>query len=534
MALMFDIQMLKTIFRSLARMDGVVPFQTAKPRLASAWMAPYADQYVASIRKDVSSADMMTQGQAALWAGTARTAMMIPAGLVDFFGPIAEENLGEAAVRMGQDTVNAAFSLTTRLATIMVGPPSELPAFDHTLAQTEWLLSAAPYLYGAKSLMGRGPASPMRASVLKSAVAGVGTVADFGINLKGLMLKASDDEVVAALVKHSGNRSKAAAELRVASSRVSERVTKASEDSPLAKFKKVKGKGGKLLVTDDQIVAALARHNGVRFRAAAELKVQPSAIDHRVWNAAEGSPLAIYKVKKGEPHRGRQWVKVSDADLLAALERHQGNRLQAGKEVGLSISAVSSRIKLVDPNSPFAKYKTLKGKAPSTKGKGWKATDEQLFAALQDHHGNCQLAAKDLRMSSSAIYLRIKQAGLDSPLNGYKTLDGRRGPRVKVGARVASVAPSEPLAVAKQVKHKVEGVQTQGAQQTAPAAPPPDLPLPHLDDAAITRALIANRRDWFKTALQLRCGPGAIAKRIAMASESSPLHEFKNKRRNIF
>lgn len=134
---MFDIRMLQTLLRSLALMDGVVPFETHKPAIVSAVVAPGIDRYVESQRAHVADKEEWRQGNAAIWAGTVRTVMMLPAGLADFLGPMGEETLGESAVRMAQVTVNGVFSLPTRLANIIVGPASEAPPFDQALAQTE-------------------------------------------------------------------------------------------------------------------------------------------------------------------------------------------------------------------------------------------------------------------------------------------------------------------------------------------------------------------------------------------------------------
>lgn len=430
MALMFDIRMLKTLFHGLAAANGVVPFQTPAPRLASGVVAPYADRYVDSVRNEVIDAHVWRQGNAAMWVGTVRTAMIAPAGLVDFFGPMGEETLEESAVRMSQEIVSGVFSLSTHFANIIVGPISEAPPFDQTLAQTEWALGAASYIYGAKSMVKR---------IVHSRAA-----------IQPLFLEISEQDLVAVLEKHGGHRGKVAEELGVRTDQVSGRIYGAPKESPLDKFKTLTG-------------------------------------------------------RRGPKKRIKSTSKVPDDELAVMLERHHGNRSLVVKNLAeskrkLSISTISNRIKSAADGSPLAKYKKLKGK----RGRRRKVSDHKVLASLQRYRGDRSKAAAELRMSPSTVYYRIRVSASDSPLAAYKGVRGEPGTQVQ-----------PPESTAKEV-----------VRQT-----PTAIPLSHLDDAAIARALVDNRRDTFKVALQLKCSTDAIARRIAMAAEDSPLAAFKNKRR---
>jgi transposase len=150
MNLMPNWNTLKSLLRVYAHMDGVELFRSSKPRLATQAAQPYAAEAAQWLRSNTDSGVLV---------GTARFAMMLPAGMVDFLGPVAEERPAQALVRIGGEMLNGVTALTTRFASLAVGSASQLPQFDRTAAWTEWGLSAATFFWGAETLV--KPRPPM-------------------------------------------------------------------------------------------------------------------------------------------------------------------------------------------------------------------------------------------------------------------------------------------------------------------------------------------------------------------------------------
>lgn len=116
------------------------------------------------------------------------------------------------------------------------------------------------------------------------------------------------------------------------------------------------------------------------------------------------------KGKRGPPPR------VSNETLVAALEKHNGNRTEAAKKVGLSIGVVSKRIIESGAESPLAKFKGIKGK----QGSPPKINDKDLAEVLKNHNGSRTGAAEEVELTRQAVSDRIIRSGAESPLAKFR------------------------------------------------------------------------------------------------------------------
>lgn len=455
MALLLDFKTLKTLFQAYAQLDGYLPFESPNPHLASAAMAPHADQYVASVRATMAGAGVTPQKISAVWAGTARTAMMLPAGMTDFFGPIAEEGFGKAVLRMSQETVNGVFALTTRFAALLVGRSAQLPPFEKTLAQTEWAWSVATLFYAVKSFSGRGPASPLPFEVVQLVPAST-VGARFGPRVMHAMLS-----------KEMGGVS-----------------------------------WGKSPVTAQQVAVQLAHYKGDRYKAAWILNTTGYKILKMVRAAVAGSPLEVFQRMLGVSDPS--WRSVTNDAFRRILQRHHGDHRMAAQELGVPPEAVVRRVEHAPEKSPLAHFRTV--------------SDAALAETLKTYKGDKNNVARVYGKTAQWVTKRIMTAADESPLVEFKK---------EKQIKIKKAPPAKPP-----IKAEEEPVP-------APAPPPPkktevvpvQRPLSHLDDVAIATALAANHNNIFRTALHLKCGTGAIAKRIEIAPKDSPLDPFRNKRR---
>lgn len=227
----------------------------------------------------------------------------------------------------------------------------------------------------------------------------------------------STERLLEALRRHEGNRTRAGREVGLSQSTVSTRIKK---DPLLAEFKDQKGKGGakgrrKSRVSVELLLKALEQYEGNRIRAGRKVGLSQSTVSKRI---KKDPRLAKFKDIKG---KSGVKLKVSMEDLLEALERHEGSRTRAGNDVGLSRPAVSKRIK---KDASLAKFKDKKGKGGGRgkRRKEPKVSTECLLEALKLRKGNKKLAGQDVGLSESQVYKRVKK---DPILEEFRAKKGK-------------------------------------------------------------------------------------------------------------
>lgn len=270
---------------------------------------------------------------------------------------------------MAKEVLTGSIGITTRMASIMVGPVSELPPFEKALTQTEWVLSAALFVDGVRSIVRRGSGGkwPMELDVRQPVVAGVGRMADVNLQLPGILLNVSNEALVAALEKHGGNRTQAGKELGILHGAVSNRIIRAAEGTPLAKFKEIKGMHGSTPDTSDATLAALlTQHNKNHTKVAELCGLERSSISSRITRAAEDSPLYAFKKRNRlvakpkptpPPRPPLPLPHLTDAAIAEALAAHRNNALNVAIQFRCGTAAIARRIELAAKDSPLILYR---------------------------------------------------------------------------------------------------------------------------------------------------------------------------------
>lgn len=224
--------------------------------------------------------------------------------------------------------------------------------------------------------------------------------------------RVSDEQLATVLAKYNGHRVRTAKEVGLSVSRVSARVIEAKAESPLYRFKEVKGKPGKGPRVDDVTLArALKKHAGNRTRTGREVGLSQRTVYDRILKAEPGSPLHRFRISH-----------VDDVQLAQALEKHGGNRMQAADEVGLSEHRIYMRISGSKPDSPLYRFQTIK---PKREGKVPRVDDASLARALGKYGGNRTHAGREVGLGKAGMSKRIRRAKPGSPLHRFQEIKGK-------------------------------------------------------------------------------------------------------------
>ncbi|MDO8527947.1 MAG: hypothetical protein Q7T03_09705 [Deltaproteobacteria bacterium] len=154
-------------------------------------------------------------------------------------------------------------------------------------------------------------------------------------------------------------------EIGLSKTAIAFRIAQSEPGSPLYPYRKIKGKKGATPLLDDAILAvALKNHEGSRVETGSDPEIAMSAagVSNRICRADKNSPLHRFKTIKG---KGGVAPRVDDATLASLLRQHRASRTEAGKAAtsfsssgeGLTVSAVTHRIERAKSNSPLAKFK---------------------------------------------------------------------------------------------------------------------------------------------------------------------------------
>lgn len=331
-------QTLKSLLRVYAQADGRVLFRETKPMVATQAAVPYVNAATQAVGDAVASAPESMQDFASVGAGTGRFVSFSLTGLVDFFGPIAEETPSESLQRMTKTLVNGTFALTTRAAKFLSDGVPGNSRYEKGVAATEFGLSVLALWGAAENLVARPPTATAKPLSLMPEFA-LANAAHVYAPAAGLVIewpklpphillmagrpKVDDARLAEALTHHGGNQTHAAQELGMDASSISERIRRAPEGSPLKAFRNQ-------WVSDADLFAALQAADGSQKVAAEQLGIDPSIISGRVNRAAEGSPLAAYRRKE-----------VDVKQVFSALLRHDGNQSAVARELELGVSTVN-------------------------------------------------------------------------------------------------------------------------------------------------------------------------------------------------
>lgn len=133
-----------------------------------------------------------------------------------------------------------------------------------------------------------------------------------------------------------------------------------SATTPSAPAVRRRGGGPAPSVRPDQMVTVLRYHDGNRRRSVQKIGLAASTLHYHIRRAPEGSDLAEFQVVKG---RGGRQPAVERGKLLSLLKKHNGNRSQVARELGISQQAVSKHILKGAPDDPeLAAYIKIRGR----------------------------------------------------------------------------------------------------------------------------------------------------------------------------
>lgn len=144
--------------------------------------------------------------------------------------------------------------------------------------------------------------------------------------------------------------------------------------------------------TPEQI-EGLIKVYGSAYKAAKALRITPQSFYEQMRN--RGIKPTGYKLIEGEP-KGRMKKKVWMQDLIT---KHQGNLCAVARELGISRSAVVSRMETYKVKNPNPDRKTR---------------EREFTRVFISKSGQVSAVAKVLGVTTSAVYERMRRYGLVS------------------------------------------------------------------------------------------------------------------------
>lgn len=151
------------------------------------------------------------------------------------------------------------------------------------------------------------------------------------------------------------------------------------------------------------LAEALRRHYGDRAKAGAELGLDAFEAQEMVLNAKRGSPLSRFKP-----------FDITEAGLLDALKKSNGNWEKAAKKLGISPRRVDEMILDARPGSPLSAYRPVY------------VSDRALAEAIVRNGNDLYSAAAELGVFHEDAYFQILLADHGSPLFRF----GRKGSNI--------------------------------------------------------------------------------------------------------
>ena len=228
------------------------------------------------------------------------------------------------------------------------------------------------------------------------------------------LLKVSNIALAVALVQCE-TMTDAGNRFDVSSKTISGLVRRAKDNSPLVVLRGLftQGGGDRLRKnSDEEIVRAVQKYG--TFRAAAiELGITPSAIASRAKTADNNSPLKEY----GDLRRKR------NIETAVALRKH-GTHSAAAEALGVATGTIRVRLRNVANRLPLCIFvgTFVHG------GRKFNVPEEEIVEALERSGATLEgvrEAARELRVSLSILLKRVDDAAPGSSLAGYKaTIDG--------------------------------------------------------------------------------------------------------------
>jgi hypothetical protein len=164
--------------------------------------------------------------------------------------------------------------------------------------------------------------------------------------------------IVDALAMFNGSRRKTAAYLTanghpIVESTITHHIKHSKEGSNLYKYREISAAGErKTRFSDKEIAESFIRNDFDTQAALDDLSSDGrtatyNMVYYRVKRAKKGSPLLGMKISKG----------VSNIELAYSLAKHEGNRRDAARELGLDPSTVTNRVQAADGLSPLCPFK---------------------------------------------------------------------------------------------------------------------------------------------------------------------------------
>lgn len=341
----------------------------------------------------------------------------------------------------------------------------------------------------------------------------------------GRKSRVDDQQLAEVLEQCGGNRSQAARELGILADSVNKRVRNASATSPLKKFQAFKTQN-RPRVDDAVLAQALERHGGDRTKAVREVGLEISGVYHRIKKADPNSPLHRFQRMKG---KGGIAPRFDDNALAEVLRRHQGSRAKAAKAVGLSPTTVSKRLKRAKSGSPLEPFKEPRSNV--------RVDEATLARALEKHQGNRRRTAREVGLHSSAVRERIKRAKEGSPLFSFREIRGKGGLPPRAAPVPKPKPPQKRTVTPKKMtgppqRRDFIALRLKAAPAAPDVAPLARMAKNRIPDLTMAETLRKHNGNSQAVARELGITPDLIASRLQMLKEhpdwaqNSPLKDF--------
>lgn len=179
----------------------------------------------------------------------------------------------------------------------------------------------------------------------------------------------TDDDLADVLEGVRGNRKRAEEKTGIERHKIRDRIDQSADGSKLSKWKNIKGRQKKV-VTEDELFEALEGSGCKRKDAAEKLGISTNDLRKMIDDALPDSRVARYKIVKGKG--GRKEKIVTEDQVADALEKTGGRYKPAEKILGVDRHKIKNIVEKSGPKSRLARFK---GGAKMGTGKGLKEKD---------------------------------------------------------------------------------------------------------------------------------------------------------------
>ena len=230
----------------------------------------------------------------------------------------------------------------------------------------------------------------------------------------------TDDEVIAAINKNDGNKSQAAKELGCTRGTLYRHI-RAIEHTPGLKIFDDSS------ISDDisskeicninerhdakEVIKAIYKSDGKKYKIYEQLMCTPNLLNHyrHIYPSVEGVYRAIiYKGKNKKKIKGIENFsskRYTDGEIIIVINKNGGNRSEAAKELGCSVSTLYKYLKRMKLQPDFTNEQI---KDFSSR----RYTDDEIITIVNKNDGNKSKAAKELGCSRHTLYKYLKHIAI--------------------------------------------------------------------------------------------------------------------------